>query len=440
MSDLDRIIQVNIFRETSAIATASFGLPLIIAEFLPAKTTPAFGRYREYGSVGEMADDGWLVSDEVYQKAQIIFSQNPKIPKLAVGRKESTESWTASLNAITNVSNEWYGLLSVTTGKAVVLFSEEFVDLNNIVATVNGIVCDPVVYTTSHANTMSLLKAEIESKVVGSTVTVSSNELTIELANGSITAVNFVITLGLSQPTFTVDITDEDDILEIAAWVEANQKLFGVLSADVGVLDPAVTTDLASQLKALGYIRTFVNFHLTGQRLDAGIIGKMFPDTPGRATWCYKNISGVSTYSIGTGAKTSALGKNANIYTNIGGAGRYEQGKVAVGEYIDVIWGLDYLKSELQVALFSELANVSDKVPFSDEGIQIITGIVEGVLNRFAGNSFKLLQGGSISVTAPAYVDISSNDKANRVLPDVEWEALLQGAIHFIKVRGVVSV
>jgi len=94
----------------------------------------------------------------------------------------------------------------------------------------------------------------------------------------------------------------------------------------------------------------------------------------------------------------------------------------------------------MQAAVFGEIANVSDKIPFTDEGIQIITGLVEGVLNRFAGNSYKLLQRGSISVTAPAYADISSNDKANRTLPDVEWEALLQGAIHFVKIRGVVSV
>jgi len=44
------------------------------------------------------------------------------------------------------------------------------------------------------------------------------------------------------------------------------------------------------------------------------------------------------------------------------------------------------------------------------------------------------------SITVPAVADVDPNDKANRLLPDVEFEATLAGAVHKVKIHGVVKL
>jgi Protein of unknown function (DUF3383). len=72
----------------------------------------AFTRARVYGSVAEMASDGWTSSDAVYKIANAIFSQNPSVNKIVVGRKDSNDATVdAALNAIANENNDWYGIV-----------------------------------------------------------------------------------------------------------------------------------------------------------------------------------------------------------------------------------------------------------------------------------------------------------------------------------------
>ena len=444
MSDLNSIIQVNIFRETTALASASFGLPLIASEFAIGKTTSGFDRYKLYGSLSELSDDGWGATDKVYRIAQIMFSQTPRIPRLAVGRLDSGDAnITEGLNAISAVNDDWYGLIVAENTTVNGVLSAEFVADNSIVATVNGVECDPVVFSTDQSTTMGLLKAEIEGKVAGSTFTVGTTPFTtfsITAGNGGIDTVEFVVTGGASQPILTTQVVgSESDKLEVAAWAEGKVKLNGAISEDAGIIDPASTTDIASQLKNLSYLRTFLVYSPNGDYINTGIMGAMFPGTPGRATWCYEAISGVSVVNMNEGAKNASHGKNANTYTSIARTGNFEKGKVSVGEYIDIVWGLDYLKSELQIAVFSALKN-SQKISYDDGGITSIVGIVKGVLKRFSTPSIPLLQEDSIVVSAPLATDISMNDKANRHLPDVVWTALLQGAIHTTTITGTVTL
>jgi hypothetical protein len=41
---------------------------------------------------------------------------------------------------------------------------------------------------------------------------------------------------------------------------------------------------------------------------------------------------------------------------------------------------------------------------------------------------------------APKVKDVSSADRANRVLPDVTFSATLAGAIHAVEILGTISV
>jgi hypothetical protein len=447
MSQLSDIIQITISRETQAIARASFGTPAIISEFAESKTLTTFDRYREYANLTEMLDDNWLSTDKEYLRANKIFSQNPKPTKVVIGRKkpatETVETWTEALTAIQVATQDWYAFTIDPTQKAEVVFDIDFVSSNSIVATINGIVCDPVVFSTDQETTMGLLKTEIETHagLTDTIVTVGASPfrtMTIEKESGDITTATIVTTGGVTQPVATITFTEQDDILEAAAWAETQKKIFFLTDDDATIIT-AGTSDIPYQLEALNYDRSVSCYHpnlvSSDQFLAEAWVGKMLPKDPGSATWMFKSLSGITAVGLNSSQRTFALNKNCNIYTTTAGVDITENGKVASGEYIDIIRGIDWLESTIQETIYAELINV-DKVPYTDEGIAII----EGLLAKALDEGIRQQVIASYTTTVPAVADISDQDKIARILPDVEFTAILSGAIHYVQINGVVTV
>lgn len=451
MSDLDRIVDVTISRQTQTVAQASFGTFGIVSEFATDKTTVTFARYREYASLAEMTDDGWSTSDAVYKAAAIVFSQNPSVDKIMVGRidKDDADISTA-LNEIQKATQDWYMFLIVGTASGKLVFSADFVSLNSIVVTVNGTAVTAVVFDTDQETTMDNLAAQIETDITGASVTVDpldldTRTLIIEIDDGDVESLSAVVTLGASQPTATatLDIVD-DDIKAAAAWTETQKKIFMYTTGNSDVLDSGVTTDLPYYMKNLSYDRTVSCYHPYAQDagnepawFEAGWAGEALPYDPGSQTWAFKTISGVAVYSLTTAERNAAFGKNCNVYTQVGGVSITEEGKVASGEWIDVIRGIDWIESRLQEAVFTELVNAR-KIPFTDEGVAVIENSIRGVLSDAADQG--IIDKSSIVVSVPKVSTISATDKGNRNLPDVNFSATLQGAIQKVVINGTVTV
>lgn len=459
MSQLSDIIQLTISRETLSIARASFGTPAIISEFAATKTSPAFDRYAEYASLAEMIAAGWLTTDKEYIRVGKIFAQNPKPTKVMIGRKkpatETVETWTQALNAIALASSDWYAFTINPTGKASVSFDIDFVASNSIVATINGIVCDAVVFNTDQQTTMGLLKTEIEAHagLTDTVVTIGASPyrtMTIELESGDITTATIVTTGGVTQPTATITFTEQDDVLEVAAWAETQKKLFFHTDNDAVTITSG-TSDLAYQLKALDYDRTAIAYHSglvsNDQFFCEAWLGKMLPKDPGSATWMFKNLSGITAVELNSGQRTYALGKNCNIYTSTAGVAMTEQGKVVSGEYIDIMQGIDWLEATIQEYIFARLV-VVDKIPYTNDGIAIIEGLLRKALQEgqrqgvLATSGLTDSNGNDVGfiITVPLAADISSSDKIDRILPDIEFQAIVSGAIHKVEIAGTVTV
>ena len=347
---LKDIVEVNITRQTTSVAVAAFNVPLILSQFATNKTTTAFTRARVYGSVAEMASDGWTSTDAVYKIANAIFSQNPSVNKIVVGRKDSNDATIdAALNAIANENNDWYGIV--------------------------------------------------------------------------------------------VDQALVSSFADVASWVETAKKFAIFWITDVNAYDPSKSTDLASVLKLANRNRSAVVWHATpaggADYPDAAWMGEGFPYEPGTSTWAYKTLNGVTPDTLLASQETALKGKNCNYYMTVGGVSITQEGKVASGEYIDIIIGTDWIEARLREAVYSALVN-NRKIPYDDTGIAMIEGLVKGVLNEAASKG--ILQADSIAVTVPKYADIPQADKLARKLPDVKFSALYQGAIHSVTINGTISV
>lgn len=137
MSDLDRIVDVVISKQTAVPSVASFQDIIIAAEFLASSTTPVFSaseRVRSYASIDEIEAAGFGEATFVYKAAAAAFMQNPRPAKLYVGRKltgaDGTETWTAALGEIVDDNNEWYGLIVSTRTQADQEDVADWVELN----------------------------------------------------------------------------------------------------------------------------------------------------------------------------------------------------------------------------------------------------------------------------------------------------------------------
>jgi hypothetical protein len=449
MSELSDIVSIVISRETQAVARASFGIPAIISEFSTSKTNTVFTRSRYYASLTEMTDDGWLTTDFEYKAAQIIFSQNPKPDQIMIGRKDSGDSnWTDALGAIQVEQANWYAFSMIGTKTIKVTFDQDFVASNSIVFTINGTAVTAVPFNADQQTTMGDLETQIEAEISGSAVTISGSpyrEMTITITDSVVSSISVVTTGGASQPTASFSYDDTGLVValkEAAAWAETQKKIFFMSSAEADILTSA-DTDIATFMQGQNYDRTSVIYHTNDITvyqpawIETGWPGARLPFDPGSQTWAFKTIAGVASYNLTSAQRTNALAKNANIYTETAGVDITEQGVVASGEYIDIIRGIDWLESRLQEDVFSLLVN-TDKVPFTDEGITQVSGIVQAVLEEAAAQGILVLD--SIVLTVPLASEVSTANKTARILPDIEFTATLQGAIHKVEITGVVTV
>jgi hypothetical protein len=238
------------------------------------------------------------------------------------------------------------------------------------------------------------------------------------------------------------------DQQDIAQWVEANEKLYGIESGDPLIPD-APTGDIAAWIKLNNLDRSFVLYHPdciqdseTQKITDidpmpaVALFGKQLTEQPGSATWMFKDMDAVPTYELDTGAFETASGKNVMLYCLVADVPTTFWGKVGSGEYIDIIHGCDWLKARIQNKVFTVFKN-RKKVPFTDTGIQIVIDALRAALQEGIDIA-ELLE--SYTITHPEAADVPFDEKGKRNLPDVKFDAPLQGAIHTTRIRGTVTL
>lgn len=450
MSELSDIVTVAISRETQSLSQFAFGIPAIISQFATTKTTVAFVRHRYYTSLADMATDGWTVYDYEYKAAQKLFSQNPRPTSVMIGRWDSGDAnLTAALAAIQLASADWYAWTLIPSKTALFTFAGDLITGNKVDIVINGVTVAQVSWSSDMQTTMGLIKTAVEAAISGATFTVSTTPFrtaTLTLPNGTTpSSITIAITGGATVTTCVVTLLSTATVQaykDCAAWNETMMKLFFYSDSDP-VTKAAGTTDLAYFMKGLNYDRTIsvYNPYAMGDMAatfeEISWIGACLPFDPGSITWAFKTLAGVSAIALTPSERGFILGKNAAIYTTTAGVDITEQGKVASGEYIDIMQGVDWISASLQAAIFTQLINVK-KIPYTDEGVELITSQVRAVLNRAATKG--ILVKASIVVTNPLVADVAAADKAARLLPDINFTAVLQGAIHKTEINGIVTL
>jgi hypothetical protein len=460
---IEEVVNVQITRETAAVSQAGFNTALILAPHVAFTE-----RLRYYADMdGVLAD--FDSNDPVSLCASAIFSQNPNVNRIAVGRQQVNTVdivfTIASPTAVETFTWKINGEQQTFTSDATPTEAEVEA---GIIAAVNA-GTPPVTATDPLLTNTVRITADVAG-VAFSFVPVTSNlSLSLNYATGRGTGASEIKTLTAAATETGANIGDalqavenenndwygvlvidmqQASVLAAVAWVEARRKLNGtVVPTGTGDADPKAaflptSTDIAAQLRNLNRARTYDIFSYNPQQFsDAAWMGDQFPYDPGTTTWKFKTLGGVTVDTLTSTESTNlrgsnGTGRNANTYERMGGRDITREGRVASGEYIDVIIFVDWLQARMTERIFAVFAN-SLKLPLNDAGVQAIVTEVRAQL------SDGVAVGGLLpdfEVTFPLVKDIPLNDRANRFLPDIRFRATLAGAIHATEIVGTVSV
>lgn len=435
---IDTIVNISITAQTTSVTRAGFGTPLAAGFH-----TVFANRVRSYASGTEMVSDGFLATDPLVRLVNKIFSQNPKVTTVKVGRRASAP--TQILNFIPT---------DITVG---LVYSMAFTRMDGTTETAS--------YTVVTADTVALiidgLLAAIAALTGGLAMTavdnVTSFDLTADTAgdlfdvvvNKQLDVKDTTVDPGLTADLAAIELEDADwygllldsnseaECLAAAAWAEPLIKLFGCNSGDTDILDSVVTTDLFSDLQAAGFARTYPIW--SGSILSyaaAAWMGDRFPADPGRSTWAFKQLASVTVDTLNGGQQTTVEGKGGNHYNRVKGVNITFPGKVAAGEFIDIVRFIDFLRDDLQTNIFALLVNLP-KVPYTDVSVDLFRAEIKATIER---NEPDAIVPNTTVVTFPAVADVESTDRVNRLLPDGKFTSRLAGAIHATNLAGILTV
>lgn len=233
---------------------------------------------------------------------------------------------------------------------------------------------------------------------------------------------------------------DATEATEIAAWAEADERLFLTTFSDIA------TGGVARTLNTNRYTRTagwYVRPDLDAWP-EVATASRLFGIPPGAETWANVQLNAVPALPMEETLAQQIFALNGNTYEPIRNLAITQNGKVFSGEYIDNIRFRDWLREEIRTRVFQVFVT-HDKVPFTDVGIGLIVQAVRGALElgQLRGgiapdtvdeDTRKIRLG--FTVTAPRAHEVSTIDKGNRTLRDVKFTAVLAGAIHATELRG----
>jgi hypothetical protein len=430
MTRLTDIIEIQISRETSAVAQTNFNVPAFISAH-----TNFVERARVYSSLLAVADD-FATSDSAYIAAQKFFGQAIKPANIVIGRRQIPG---ATVNVLTVAPATSYVL--TVSGTAITYVSQA---LDTAILIAAGLKAAYDVTPITGVTLVNNLDGTLTFTAAVDTdwslkVSANLSKANAPATESWSTSVNEVQADNDTWYALVIESHNEIDVLEVAGLIEAKKKVFGTSSGTTAIKTTG-TTDTFAKLKDLGYQRTFGIFSTDAdsQFPEAAWIGFQLQEQPGSNTWAYKALTGVTVSKLSDTEATNIKAKNGNTYESVGGQSVTIGGKMFGGEFIDIMVFVDWLEARMTERLWFRMAN-SKKIPYTAAGATIIESEIRAQLNdgiRVGG----LADSPTPVVRVPDVLSVAPNLRAQRIFEGIEFEARLAGAIHFVKIKGTVTV
>lgn len=218
-------------------------------------------------------------------------------------------------------------------------------------------------------------------------------------------------------------------------WADGDKlHIVGVQSSDADILT-ASTTDIFSQLKASGSIRTYgVHHHIDAEGVAAAWAGYVLTSPAGSITWVARPLTGLTGRVLNPTEAASLRSKEGSFLELFAAReqaimnGGYSFG----GRPIGITRALDTLKSNVTIGLMDLLVN-NDIIPYSKAGQADVRGVLEREWKNGVEAGYAIE--GTLVITFDPIVP-GSNNSIRGILPEFRMSGVITDGVHKIIVRG----
>jgi len=251
-------------------------------------------------------------------------------------------------------------------------------------------------------------------------------------------------------------MTDKDDdeyVVALSKFAEASEPSEAELG--VGIEDHrkfymGQTTNKKFACSTARAAVIYTDPEFISEEPDASYTGNVAPFYPNSVTWKFKRpqdgnaaasegIKLISLPVLTEGERSELLENHVNFLTEEYKRQYVKNGTCLNGEFIDVVLGADWVAKRMRNLLYDILLT-NATIPYSDAGFGLIaTAVLQALaeatdLGIIAMDPEK--KSGIFTVVIPKYAESTEEQRRNRRMPDITWEALLAGAIHQVKSKG----
>lgn len=282
-------------------------------------------------------------------------------------------------------------------------------------------------------------------ELAGGTVTITVGAADTAKAQNLVAAIEELRDVNDDFYFLLTDVTDESCVTALCQWAESTAPTEAALGAGVEdhrkfYLGQVTNKEYVNQF---GRSAVFYSDAPTDEWLDAAMLGCVGPFWPQAVTWKWKVPDGVSAADLKDSERDVLEENRVNFMTAEYKHEYVKNGICGDGNFIDNVLGADYITYQIRENLY-QIFLTNAKISYLDEGFAIIGAGVFAALNKAVDLHIIAKDPedgtGIYTVTLPKRSEATEEQAANRQMPDIKWEAQLEGAVHGVKVKGTLSV
>jgi hypothetical protein len=326
-----------------------------------------------------------------------------------------------------------------------------------------------VVYTATVGGEADTIPERVEFFGDEDLITPVAAELTAEFVNGTdfvSAADNLVNAIKEFQSNVDNDwyylLTDRDEdeyVIALAKFAEASEPSEAELGGGVEdhrkfYMGQTCNKAFANTTARAAVIYTDEQY--LNEEPDASYTGNVGPFYPKSVTWKFKRPQDgnaatsegeklISLPKLTEGERDALLENHVNFLTEEYKRQYVKDGTCLDGEFIDIVLGADWIAKRMRDLLY-DLLLANANINYGDDGFGFIATAPAQALAEAADEDHNIIardaetKAGVFTINIPKYAETTEEQRRNRVMPDITWEALLSGAVHQVKTKGVLRV
>lgn len=243
------------------------------------------------------------------------------------------------------------------------------------------------------------------------------------------------------------DVVDDDCVDALCEWAndsEPTEAALGAGTEDHRKFYVGQTTN-KNYINTHGRSAVVMTDHPTTEWADCAWVGNVGPFWPEAVTWMWKIPDGLEPPDL-TAAERKVLAENHVNFFNLEYKHEYmKPGICGDGNFIDNVLGADYITYQMRENLY-KLFLEHPYIAYLDSGFAQVASCVYAALDKAASEDIHIIASdveskmGVYTVTVPKRSEATDEQVRNRIMPDIKWEAQLNGSIHGAKAKGVLRV